>query len=34
MIKAQPGILDPISGGYFWCLPVREGHLDLSALGI
>jgi putative iron-dependent peroxidase len=24
----------PVSGGYYWCPPMREGHLDLSALGI
>lgn len=24
----------PISGCYFWCPPVRDGRLDLSALGI
>ena len=24
----------PISGSYFWCPPVSDGRLDLSALGI
>lgn len=24
----------PLTGAYFWCPPVREGRLDLSALGL
>ncbi len=22
----------PITGGYYWCPPVKDGHLDLSVL--
>ena len=39
MIGADDGIVDalfnfthPISGGYYWCPPMKEGKLDLSAL--
>ncbi|WP_241236141.1 hypothetical protein, partial [Pseudomonas aeruginosa] len=24
----------PISGSYFWCPPMADGRLDLSALGL
>ncbi|WP_260480288.1 hypothetical protein, partial [Pseudomonas aeruginosa] len=24
----------PISGSYFWCPPLADGRLDLSALGL
>jgi putative iron-dependent peroxidase len=24
----------PVRGSYFWCPPVRDGKLDLKALGI
>jgi len=41
MVGAEDGIPDalfrftrPISGSYFWCPPVGDGGLDLSALGI
>ncbi len=41
MVGAEDGIGDalfsftrPISGAYFWCPPMREGRLDLSALGL
>jgi putative iron-dependent peroxidase len=41
MVGAEDGIHDalfdfthPISGNYFWCPPVTEGTLDLSALGL
>jgi putative iron-dependent peroxidase len=41
MTGQEDGIVDglfrftrPVSGSYFWCPPVRDGHLDLSALGI
>jgi len=41
MIGAEDGTTDalfqftrPISGCYFWCPPVRDGRLDLGALGI
>ncbi len=41
MTGQEDGIVDglfrftrPVSGGYFWCPPVRDGNLDLSALGI
>ncbi len=40
MAGLEDGIVDglfrfsrPVSGGYYWCPPVRAGHLDLSALG-
>ena len=39
MIGAEDGIQDalfrftqPVSGGYFWCPPVQDAHLDLRAL--
>ncbi|MGP3792228.1 Dyp-type peroxidase [Pseudomonas sp. B392_1p] len=39
MAGLEDGILDalfrfsrPITGGYYWCPPVSNGHLDLSAL--
>jgi len=41
MIGAEDGITDglfrftrPISGSYFWCPPVENGKLDLSAIGL
>ena len=41
MVGAEDGIPDalfrftrPVSGSYFWCPPVRDGHLDLSALDL
>jgi porphyrinogen peroxidase len=41
MIGAEDGITDalfrftrPISGAYFWCPPLRDGRLDLRALGL
>ena len=41
MVGAEDGVADalfsftrPLSGGYFWCPPLRGGHLDLSALGL
>ena len=41
MIGEDDGIVDalfnfthPISGSYFWCPPVKEGHLDLGALNL
>jgi porphyrinogen peroxidase len=24
----------PVTGGYFWCPPILDGHLDLRALGV
>lgn len=40
MAGLEDGILDglfrfshPVTGGYYWCPPCRDGHLDLSALG-
>ncbi len=40
MIGAEDGITDalfsfthPLSGGYYWCPPMKEGRLDLGALG-
>ena len=39
MVGLEDGIVDglfrfsrPVSGGYYWCPPVREGKLDLRAL--
>ncbi len=41
MVGADDGITDAlftftraISGNYFWCPPIKDGHLDLSALGV
>ena len=41
MVGAQDGIVDaifgftrPVSGAYFWCPPMRDGRLDLRALGL
>jgi putative iron-dependent peroxidase len=41
MIGAEDGITDalfrftrPITGAYFWCPPLRDGRLDLRALGL
>lgn len=41
MAGAEDGIADalfgftrPISGAYFWCPPLRDGRLDLRALGL
>lgn len=41
MIGAEDGITDglfrftrPLTGAYFWCPPLRDGRLDLSALGL
>jgi putative iron-dependent peroxidase len=41
MLGEDDGIIDalfnftrPITGSYFWCPPMREGSLDLTALGL
>jgi len=41
MIGAEDGITDaifrftrPVTGGYFWCPPLRNGRFDLRALGL
>lgn len=41
MVGAEDGITDaifdftrPVTGAYFWCPPVRDGQLDLRALGL
>jgi porphyrinogen peroxidase len=41
MAGLDDGIIDgmfriskPVSGAYFWCPPVREGHLNLRAIGV
>lgn len=41
MVGAEDGIADalfrftrPVSGAYFWCPPMKNGRLDLSALGL
>lgn len=33
-VDALFGFTTPVSGSYFWCPPVRNGQLDLRALGI
>ena len=41
MVGNEDGITDalftftrPITGAYYWCPPMKDGKLDLSALGI
>ena len=41
MVGVEDGIVDalftftrPISGSYFWCPPIKKGHLDLRAIGL
>ena len=41
MVGLDDGITDalfrfsrPVTGNYFWCPPVKAGHLDLSAVGL
>ena len=41
MTGQEDGIIDglfrftrPVSGSYFWCPPVTDGQLDLTALGL
>ena len=41
MVGEDDGITDalftftrPLTGTYFWCPPVQDGKLDLSALGL
>lgn len=41
MVGLEDGIPDalfrftrPVTGGYYWCPPVRDGRLDLRALGV
>lgn len=41
MVGADDGIVDslfsittPITGSYFWCPPMHDGHLDLRAIGL
>lgn len=41
MVGAEDGIVDalfgftrPLTGAYFWCPPMRDGRLDLRALGL
>lgn len=41
MSGQEDGIVDalfifstPVTGGYYWCPPVRDGRLDLAALGV
>jgi len=41
MVGLDDGVTDalfrftrPVTGNYFWCPPVRDGRLDLSALGL
>ena len=41
MVGAEDGIVDalftftrPISGSYFWCPPMKNGYLDLRAVGL
>ena len=39
MSGLEDGIVDglyrysrPLSGGYYWCPPMKDGHMDLSAV--
>ena len=41
MIGAEDGVVDalftftrPVSGSYFWCPPIKNGYLDLRAVGV
>jgi putative iron-dependent peroxidase len=41
MVGHEDGIVDglfsftrPTTGGYYWCPPLRDGRLDLTALGL
>lgn len=41
MVGAEDGVTDalfgftrPVTGAYFWCPPMKDGRLDLSALGL
>lgn len=41
MVGAEDSIVDalfsfsrPVTGGYYWCPPLHDGHLDLSLLGV
>ena len=34
IVDALLGFSSPVSGAYFWCPPMREGQLDLSAIGL
>jgi porphyrinogen peroxidase len=34
VVDALFGFTRPVSGGYYFCPPLRDGHLDLRALGL
>jgi putative iron-dependent peroxidase len=34
IVDALLGISRPVSGGYYWCPPTRDGRLHLAALGL
>ena len=34
IIDALFGFTEPVSGAYFWCPPMRDGQLNLSAIGL
>ena len=41
MVGAEDGVTDalfqftrPVTGAYFWCPPMRNGRLDLRAVGL
>lgn len=41
MVGEEDGVVDalfrfsrPVSGGYYWCPPLRDGRLDLAAIGL
>lgn len=34
IVDALFGFSRPITGGYYWCPPLRDGRLDLAALGL
>lgn len=34
IVDALFGFSRPVTGGYYWCPPIRDGRLDLTALGL
>ncbi|MDK9697308.1 MAG: Dyp-type peroxidase [Siculibacillus sp.] len=34
IVDALFGFSRPVTGGYYWCPPLRDGHFDLTALGL
>ena len=33
-VDALFNFTQPVSGSYFWCPPIKDGKVDLSALGL